>query len=126
MLLFVVCVPLVAEAPELLAELWEAPVLTPAACSSASKSACSVSSASCRLGAVLPLDEVVLDATLLDGVLVAGLAATAGVVVTGVVTGVTELGDVVAVGLVAALEAADPTVETLVPLLAEDADEGNP
>jgi hypothetical protein len=44
----------------------------------------------------------------------------------GVVTGVAELGDVVAVGLVAALEAADPTVEALVPLFAEEADEGNP
>lgn len=108
MLLFVDSVPPVAEALEPLAELWEAPVLTPADCSSAAKSACSVSSASCRLGAVLPLNEVVLDATPLDGVLVAGL------------------GDVVAVGVVAALEAADPTVETLVPLLAEDTDEGNP
>jgi hypothetical protein len=126
MLLFVAAVPPVAEAPEPLAELWEPPVLTPADCSSAAKSAWSVSSASCRLGAVLPLNEVVLDATLLDAVLVAGLAATTGVVVTDVVTGVAELGDVVAVGLVAALEAADPTVETLVPLLAEDTDEGNP
>lgn len=123
MLLFVAAVPPVAEAPEPLAELWEAPVLTPADCSSAAKSACSVSSASCRLG----VNEVVLDATLPDGVLVAGLVATTGGVVTlGVVTVVAELGDGVAVGLVAALEAADPTVETLVPLPAEETDEGNP
>ena len=125
MALFVDSVPPLAEAPELLAELWEAPVLMPADCSSAAKSACSVSNASCRLGAVLPLNEVILDATLLDEGLVAGLGAATGVVVTGVVTGVAELGDVVAVGP-AALEAADPPVETVVPLLAEDTDEDNP
>jgi hypothetical protein len=126
MLLLVAAVPLVAEALVPVVELWEVPVLMPADCSSAAKSACNVSSASCRLGVILPLDEIVLDASLLDGVLAAGLDATTGVVVADVVTGVEELGDVVVVGLVAALEAADPTVEALVPLLAEDADEGKP
>jgi hypothetical protein len=46
--------------------------------------------------------------------------------VTGVVvTGVAELGDVLADGLVAALEAADPVAEAFVPPLAEDTAEGN-
>jgi hypothetical protein len=126
MLLFVASVLPVADAPEPLVELWEALVLTPAACRSAVKSACSVSSASCKLGVVVSPNEVVLDATLLGALLLVELDATTGVVVADVVTGVTELGDVVAVELVAAVEAADPAVETLVPLLAEDADESNP
>ncbi|MGH8298246.1 MAG: hypothetical protein ACRES6_03045 [Steroidobacteraceae bacterium] len=74
-----------------------------------------------------PLNEVVLETTLLEGVLLAGLAVTTGVLVTGVVvTGVAELGDVVADGLVAALESADPVAEAPVPPLAEDTGEGNP
>ena len=119
------------EALEPLPELCEAPVLTPRDCSSAAKSACRVASALCKLGAVvLPLDEVVLGAALVEDVLLVGLAAVTDVVVTGVVvTGVAELGDVLADGLadglVAALEAADPVAEALVPPLTEDADEGN-
>ena len=101
--------------------------MTPRDCSSAAKSACSVSSALCKLGVVVSLlDEVVLETTLFEGVLLGGLAVATDVVVTGVVvTGVAELGDVLADGLVAALEAADPVAEALVPPLAEDTDEGN-
>lgn len=101
--------------------------MTPRDCSTAAKSACSVSSALCKLGAVVSLlDEVVLETTLVEGVLLVGLAVATDVVVTGVVvTGVAELGDVPADGLVAALEAADPVAEALVPPLAEDTDEGN-
>ncbi len=101
--------------------------MTPRDCSSAAKSDCSVSSALCKLGAVVSLlDEVVLETILLEGVLLVGLVVATDVVVTGVVvTGVAELGDVLADGLVAALEAADPVAEALVPPLVEDTDEGN-
>ena len=118
----------VAEVPEPPLELCEAFVFTPADCNSAAKSACSVSSASCRLGvAVLPFNEVVLEPTLLEGELLAWLVVTTGVVVTGVVvTGVAELDDVVVDGVVAALEAVDPVAEALVAPLAGGADEGNP
>jgi hypothetical protein len=69
---------------------------------------------------------VVLGTILLEGVPLVGLAVATGVVVTGaVVTGVAELGDVLADGLVAALEAADPVAKAVVPPLAEDTDEGN-
>lgn len=101
--------------------------MTPRDCSRAAKSACSVSSAFCKLGAVVSLlDEVVPETALLEGVPLAVLAVAADVAVTGVVvTGVAELGGVLADGLVAALEAADPVAEALVPPLAEDTDEGN-
>jgi hypothetical protein len=69
---------------------------------------------------------VVLETVLLEGVLPVGLAVVTGVVVTGVVvTGVAELGDVLVAGLVVALDAADPVAVALVPLLTEDAEEGN-
>jgi hypothetical protein len=72
------------------------------------------------------LDEVAPDTTLLEGVLLVGLAVATDVVVTGVVvTALAELGEVLADGLVAALEAADPVAEALVPPLAEDTAEGN-
>ncbi|MFZ0500047.1 MAG: hypothetical protein WAU49_18520 [Steroidobacteraceae bacterium] len=69
---------------------------------------------------------MVLEAPLLEEVLVAGLVVTTGVVGTDVVvTGVAELVDVLAAGLVA-LEAVEPVAEAVAPLLAGDADEGNP
>jgi hypothetical protein len=72
------------------------------------------------------LDEVVLETTPLEGVLLVGLPVATDVVVTGVVvTGVAELGEVLADGLVAALEAADPVAEALVPPLAGDTADGN-
>ena len=131
MLLLAACVPPVVAALEPLLELWEAPVLTPRDCSSVAKSACNVASALCKLGAIVSLlVEAVLEATPLEGVLLVGLVVATGVVVTGVVvTGVGELGDVLADGpaggLAAALEAADPVAEALVPPFGEDSDEGN-
>jgi hypothetical protein len=104
-------------------ELWEAPVPTPRDCSSAAKSACSVSSALCKLGAVAvpPPDEVVLETALLEGALLVELAVKTGVVVTGVVvTGLVELGEGLADEVVAALEPVDPVAEAFVPPLAED------
>lgn len=72
------------------------------------------------------LSEVVLETTLPEGVLLVGLAAATGVVVMGAVaTGLAEPGEGLADGVVAALEAADPVAEALVPPLAEDTGGGN-
>lgn len=95
--------------------------MTPRDCSSVAKSASSDSIAVCKPELVAPLlDDVVLEAALLEGVLLVELAVPAAVPVADVVVvGVEELDDVLADGLVAAFEAADPVAGVLVPPLAD-------
>lgn len=101
--------------------------MTPRDCSSVAKSACSVASAFCKPEVVAPLlDEVAPDTALLEGVLLVEPAVSvAGLVADVVITGVDELDDVLADGLVAALDTADPVAEVLVPPLTDDSDEDN-
>lgn len=72
------------------------------------------------------LDEVAPETAPLEGVLLVEPAVASAVVVADVVvTGVEEVDDVLADGLVAALDAVDPVAEALVPPLVDDSDEDN-